>query len=137
MASESEKKFDEISRRLGVVQEVIIMLSRWHTNWAKSWKGAKEGGGKGRQQPEEGRYYWRGAQGLQLGRSDKRFFRIESWKIIIIFGVFLDNTLKLVGFLCTTSWSQVVGENMKALEVAEGKALEREEKFKEQVQYFF
>ena len=26
---------------------------------------------------------------------------------------------------------------MKALEVAEGKALEREEKFKEQVQYFF
>ena len=29
--------------------------------------------------------------------------------------------------------TKVVGENMKALEVAEGKALEREEKFKEQV----
>ena len=50
--------------------------------------------------------------------------------------LYLDNALKLVGPLCITSSLKVVGENMKALEVAEGKALEREEKFKEQVQYF-
>ena len=35
--------------------------------------------------------------------------------------------------LFSSSQLKVVGENMKALEVAEGKALEREEKFKEQV----
>merc|ERR1712223_1898583 len=63
MASESEKKYDEISRRLGVVQE-------------------------------------------ELKKAEER---------------------------ADSNQKKVVGENMKALEVAEGKALEREEKFKEQI----